>query len=85
MSIFQFLKSKSFFKQLIIAIIGFVVFFFILKFWLNISTNHDQRIQVPDLHKLSISEAERKLKELDLDFKVLLNIKVLSSTTSCVI
>lgn len=71
MSIFQFLKSKSFFKQLIIAIIGFSVFFFILKFWLNISTNHDQRIQVPDLHKLTISEAERKLKELDLDFKVL--------------
>jgi beta-lactam-binding protein with PASTA domain len=42
-----------------------------LKFWLNINTNHDQKIQVPDLHKITITEAERKLKELNLDFKVI--------------
>lgn len=71
MSIFQFLKSKSFFKQIAIAIVGFVVVFFALKFWLNATTNHDQKIQVPDLHKMTISEAERKLKELNLDFKVI--------------
>lgn len=71
MSIFQFLKSKSFFKQIAIAIIGLVILFFILKFWLNITTNHDQKIQVPDLHKITINEAERKLKELNLDFKVI--------------
>ena len=70
MSIFQFLKSKSFFKQIAIAVISFITLFFILKFWLNITTNHDQKIQVPDLHKLTIDEAERKLKELSLDFKV---------------
>lgn len=71
MSIFKFLKSKSFFKQIAFAIIGFVILFFILKFWLNITTNHDQKIQVPDLHKITIEEAERKLKELNLDFKVI--------------
>lgn len=71
MSIFKFLKSKTFFKQIAIAIIGFVVLFFGLKSWLNIITNHDQKIQVPDLHKLTISEVERKLKELDLDYKIL--------------
>ena len=63
MSIFQFLKSKSFFKQITIAVIGFVILFFILKFWLNITTNHDQKIQVPNLHKLTIDEAERKVKD----------------------
>ncbi|TXD54402.1 PASTA domain-containing protein [Polaribacter sp. IC063] len=71
MSIFQFLKSKSFFKQVTIAVIGFVILFFILKFWLNITTNHDQKIQVPDLHKITIIEAERKLKEVSLGFKVI--------------
>ena len=71
MSIFQFIKSKSFFKQIAVAVIGFVILFFILKFWLNVTTNHDQKIQVPDLHRLTISEAERKLKELSLDFKVI--------------
>lgn len=71
MSIFQFLKSKSFFKQLVIAVVSFVLLFFILKFWLNVTTNHDQKIQVPDLHKMTISEAERKLNELDLAYKVI--------------
>ncbi|EAQ40933.1 PASTA domain-containing protein [Polaribacter sp. P097] len=71
MGIFQFLKSKSFFKQLAIAIVSFVLLFFILKFWLNVTTNHDQKIQVPDLHKMTISEAERKLNELNLDYKVI--------------
>jgi beta-lactam-binding protein with PASTA domain len=70
MSIIQFFKSKTFFKQIAFAIIGVVVFVFFLKFWLNVTTNHDQRIQVPDLHKLTITEAERTLKELNLDFVV---------------
>lgn len=71
MSIFEFLKSKSFFKQIAIAVIAFVILFFGLKFWLNIKTNHDQKIQVPYLHKLTIKEAERKLIALNLDFKVI--------------
>ena len=71
MSIFQFIKSKSFFKQIAIVIVGFVILFFILKFWLSITTNHNQKIQVPDLNKITISEAKRKLKELNLDFKVI--------------
>ena len=70
MSIIQFFKSKTFFKQIAFAIIGVVVFVFFLKFWLNVTTNHDQRIQVPDLHKLTITEAEKTLKELNLDFIV---------------
>jgi beta-lactam-binding protein with PASTA domain len=71
MSIIQFFKSKTFFKQIAIAIIGLVVFVFFLKFWLNITTNHDQKIQVPDLQKLTITEAERTLTALNLDFIVI--------------
>ena len=61
----------TFFKQIAFAIIGFVILFFILKFWLNITTNHDQKIQVPDLHKIPIDQAAEKLKDLDLDFIVI--------------
>jgi len=71
MQFLKFLTSKTFLKNLAIAIVGLVVFVFVLKFWLNITTNHDQRIQVPDLHKLTMEETERKLQELDLDFKVI--------------
>ena len=71
MSFFQFLKSKSFFKQLVIAIVGLLVFVFALKYWLGFSTNHDQKIQVPNLHKMSLENVDKKLKELNLDFKVI--------------
>lgn len=70
MSIIQFFKSKAFFKQVAIAIVLLVVFVFIFKFWLGVTTNHDQKIQVPDLQKMTITEAERTLNELDLDFIV---------------
>ncbi|MDP5106437.1 MAG: PASTA domain-containing protein [Polaribacter sp.] len=70
MSVFQFLKSKTFFKQIAFAVIGLVVFVFFFKFWLGIITNHDQKIQVPNLHKLTIEEAERTLRDLNLDFVV---------------
>lgn len=71
MNIFYFLKSKVLFKQIAIAVIGAIVIFVGLKIWLNITTNHDQKIQVPDLHKITIEEAVKKLKALDLDFKVI--------------
>ena len=71
MSIVQFLKSKSFFKQIAIAIVGLLVFIFVLKYWLGITTNHNQKIQVPDLHKMSLSDVDRKLTELNLDFIVI--------------
>ena len=71
MNLLRFLISKTFLKQLAIAGIGFFVVVFGLKFWLGLTTNHDQKIAVPDLHKIPIDQAAEKLKELDLDFIVI--------------
>jgi len=71
MSIFQFIKSKTFFKQAGIAIVGLVVFVFVLQWWFGFTTNHDQKIQVPDLQKMELSEVEKTLKALDLRFEVI--------------
>ena len=71
MSVFQFFKSKIFFLQIVIAFAGLLVFIFALKYWLGVYTNHDQKIQVPNLHKMSLAEVDKKLKELDLDFIVI--------------
>ncbi|MEN8858174.1 MAG: PASTA domain-containing protein, partial [Flavobacteriaceae bacterium] len=71
MSFFGFLKSKSFLVQIGIAVIGVLLFVFILHWWLGFTTNHDQKIQVPDLNKMSLTDVETKLKELNLDFIVI--------------
>jgi len=71
MSIIQFVKNKLFFKQILIAFVGLIVFVFIIKIVLIFSTNHNQKIEVPNLSKLSIEEAALKLSELDLDYIVI--------------
>ena len=71
MSIIQFVKSKLFLKQILIAFVGLIVFVFVIKIMLKFSTNHNQKIEVPNLSKLSIDEAVMKLNELDLDYIVI--------------
>lgn len=71
MSLFQFIKSKSFFKQVAIAIIAFFVIIFALKWWFGFTTNHEQKIQVPDLNKMDLTTVDIKLKELNLRFEVI--------------
>lgn len=71
MSFVKFITNKSFFIQLAIAVVGFVIFFFGLQWWLGSTTNHDQKIEVPDLNRLSLAEVETKLNELNLDFIII--------------
>lgn len=69
--LFQFIKSKTFLKQIGIAIVSILVFVFVLQWWLGVTTNHNQKIQVPNLHKMSLEEVEQKLTDLNLDFVVI--------------
>lgn len=71
MSLIQFIKSKVFIKQLLLAFVGLTIFIFVVIKWINISTNHNQRIEVPNLKKMSLEKVEKTLKELDLNFIVL--------------
>jgi beta-lactam-binding protein with PASTA domain len=71
MSLLNFVKSKTFLKQVVYAIVGLLMFLFLLMQWLKISTNHTQKIQVPDLSKLSIEEVEQQLDNLDLKYIII--------------
>lgn len=72
MSLFRFLKSRTFFIQVIGFVIVFLVLFMLaLQWWLDIITNHDQKIQVPNLYGMSLSSVKDTLRELDLDFLVI--------------
>ncbi len=71
MSLFRFIKSIAFFKQLAIALGSVLVFVFVLQWWLGFTTNHDQKIQVPNLDKLSLEEVKQTLDAIKLDFIVI--------------
>ena len=71
MSLIKFATSKTFLKQLIFAVVGLVVFVFIIMKWLNISTNHSQKIEVPNMQKMSLVNVQKTLDELELNFVIL--------------
>lgn len=71
MSFLRFLFTKVFLKQLGLAIVAIVAISMLILLYLNISTNHDQRIEVPDLSKLSLEEVDVTLTDLDLKWQLL--------------
>ena len=71
MSLIDYLKSKVFFKQLLIAGVIVVVIVVVVLNTLSFFTKHNQEITVPDLSKLSMEEVEEKLDELNLDYVLL--------------
>ena len=71
MKLVQFLKSKSFLISLVAAILISIVGVLGLLKWLKITTNHEQRIEVPNLVKLDAFQAEQTLTQKDLRMVVL--------------
>lgn len=70
MSVIKFLYSKTFLKQLILAVVAIVVLCFILLKWLNVSTNHGDFETVPNLTGKSIDVAKIELEQNNLVFKI---------------
>lgn len=71
MSLFDFIKSKVFFKQLTLTVVIVLLLLFALYKWLDVATNHHQKIEVPDLSKLTIEEVQDVLDELSLRAEII--------------
>lgn len=71
MTFIKYLFTKAFLKQLAIAVGVLILLMMVVLWWLRMSTNHNQKIEVPDLAKLSLDAVEEKLDELDLRFEIL--------------
>lgn len=70
MKIFEFLKSKSFFLTLAKMLAVLVLLVFAMRSCLNYTTNHGQKIEVPDLTKLSLLKMKSVLEESNLSYKI---------------
>ncbi|MFS4494160.1 PASTA domain-containing protein [Maribacter sp. 2308TA10-17] len=67
----SFLKSKTFFIQIGLAVLAVVVLVFLLLRWLNSTTNHGEFVEVPDFSKMSVMEMREAVEEADLRYEVL--------------
>ncbi len=70
MSVIKYLSSKSFFLTLAKMFLLTLALVFLLKFWLNYTTNHGQKIAVPDLSKMSLLKVKDTLDKLNLRYVV---------------
>ena len=57
--------------QLVFAVLVLVILTFALLYWLRASTNHDERIAVPDLSKMSLGLVQQELDNADLNYVVI--------------
>lgn len=70
MGIVQFVFSKYFFRQILVAVLFFGLLTFLIFKSLGIITHHAEKIEVPDLAKKNIEEVKRVLKDMDLRYIV---------------
>jgi beta-lactam-binding protein with PASTA domain len=71
MQLLHYLKSKLFIRTIITILLVVVVGIFLLNRFLSYKTNHNQKIEVPNLAKMGLENAEKTLKEADLSFVVI--------------
>lgn len=70
MSIIRFLASKTFLKQLVLALMALFVLSFLVLRWLKVSTNHGEFETVPDLRGKSLEVAKMELEDNNLIMEV---------------
>ena len=71
MNFIQYIKSKEFLSNLLAVFALSLLFLFVLGRGLKAYTNHNERISVPNLEKLSVEEAEKVLAEQELAYVVI--------------
>ncbi len=71
MKLIRFFKSKTFWANVLVAIIALALLFWGLTAILNSYTRHGENIQVPDLSRLSYEEAVRRLQSEELEHEIL--------------
>ncbi len=67
----NYILTKYFLKQVGLVILFYLVIVFSTVLYLDFSTNHGEKIAVPNLVGLNAEEAKQKIEELDLQFQIL--------------
>lgn len=71
MSLKEYLKSKVFGVQVLVALLILFGLGYLFMHWLTFTTDHGNEITVPNLSKMTEEQVEDKVDELDLDYVLL--------------
>ncbi len=71
MSLLKFLVSKAFVKQIVLAIIIIIALVFVTRWWLGSTTNHDERIAVPNVKGMTLDLVSQELENADLRYFII--------------
>ncbi|WP_396597145.1 PASTA domain-containing protein [Dokdonia sp. R86516] len=71
MSLLKFLVSKAFVKQIVLAVIIIIALVFITRWWLGSTTNHDERIAVPNVKGMTLDLVSQELENADLRYFII--------------
>lgn len=71
MSFLKFLISKTFVKQIVLAAIIVIALIFITKWWLGSTTNHNERIAVPDIKGMTLDLVSQELENAELRYYII--------------
>ncbi|MCF6214434.1 MAG: serine/threonine protein kinase [Flavobacteriaceae bacterium] len=66
MAFFKYLLSKTFLRLVISLVLILIISVFVLTRWLNYTTHHDEKIRVPNLDKISLTDVTKILDSLHL-------------------
>jgi beta-lactam-binding protein with PASTA domain len=69
--LFQFLKSKTFLKHIIIYIVVMGLLIWSLLSWLGSTTNHGETIKVPDFTNIKIAELDQFITDKSIRYLVI--------------
>lgn len=67
----NFVLTKYFLKQVGLVILFYLVIVFATVLYLDLATNHGEKIVVPNLVGMNGEEAKKKIEELDLQYQIL--------------
>lgn len=67
----HFILTKHFVKHLGLVILFYLVIVFATVIYLDLATNHGEKIVVPNFVGMNVEEAKKKMEELDLQYQIL--------------
>jgi beta-lactam-binding protein with PASTA domain len=71
MSFLKFIVSRTFLKQVILAIVIVIALIFVTKWWLGSTTNHDERIAVPNIKGMTLNLVSQELDNAHLRYYII--------------